>query len=192
MWTVLTLEKGEIDIEEESIPWAYSDIKNTGKQAESILGRLFKWWLSAQQSVSRQPHLGYPYWLACMFLLYDIFPDISAESCHTGNFWTVWRIFFTGSLYAVVFVMLYPGKTHGAGIFPRRHHDWHAALLFSAQPVCHTGSMWWSLGRFLVCSAKYLVTILLPFRKHGKKIIHFFRKRLKKVCRAVKIGLCKL
>ena len=39
---------------------------------------------------------------------------------------------------------------------------------------------------------KIFGTILLPFRKHGKKIIHFFRKRLKKVCRAVKIGLCKL
>ena len=39
---------------------------------------------------------------------------------------------------------------------------------------------------------KIFGTILLPVRKHGKKIIHFFRKRLKKVCRAVKIGLCKL
>ena len=35
----LTLEKGEIDIEDSL---TYSDIKNTGKQAESILGRLFK------------------------------------------------------------------------------------------------------------------------------------------------------
>ena len=38
----LTLEKGEIDIEGRIDSLTYSDIKNTGKQAESILGRLFK------------------------------------------------------------------------------------------------------------------------------------------------------
>lgn len=38
----LTLEKGEIDIEGRIDSLMYSDIKNTGKQAESILGRLFK------------------------------------------------------------------------------------------------------------------------------------------------------
>ena len=36
----LTLEKGEIEGRIDSL--TYSDIKNTGKQAESILGRLFK------------------------------------------------------------------------------------------------------------------------------------------------------
>ena len=39
---LLTLEKGEIDIEGRIDSLTYSDIKNTGKQAESILGRLFK------------------------------------------------------------------------------------------------------------------------------------------------------
>ena len=38
----LTLEKGEIDIEGRIDSLTYSDIKSTGKQAESILGRLFK------------------------------------------------------------------------------------------------------------------------------------------------------
>ena len=38
----LTLEKGEIDIEGRIDSLTYSDIKKTGKQAESILGRLFK------------------------------------------------------------------------------------------------------------------------------------------------------
>ena len=38
----LTLEKGDIDIEGRIDSLTYSDIKNTGKQAESILGRLFK------------------------------------------------------------------------------------------------------------------------------------------------------
>ena len=36
----LTLEKGEIDIEGRIDSLTYSDIKNTGKQAESILGRI--------------------------------------------------------------------------------------------------------------------------------------------------------
>ena len=38
----LTLEKGEIDIEGRIDSLTYSDIKSAGKQAESILGRLFK------------------------------------------------------------------------------------------------------------------------------------------------------
>ena len=38
----VNLEKGEIDIEGRIDSLTYSDIKNTGKQAESILGRLFK------------------------------------------------------------------------------------------------------------------------------------------------------
>jgi hypothetical protein len=36
------LEKGEIDIEGRIDSLTYSDIKSAGKQAESILGRLFK------------------------------------------------------------------------------------------------------------------------------------------------------
>lgn len=38
----LSLEKGEIDIEGRIDSLAYSDVKNAGKQAESLLGRLFK------------------------------------------------------------------------------------------------------------------------------------------------------
>ena len=38
----MALEKGEIDIEGRIDSLTYSDIKSTGKQAESILGRLFK------------------------------------------------------------------------------------------------------------------------------------------------------
>lgn len=38
----LSLEKGEIDIEGRIDSLAYSDVKSAGKQAESILGRLFK------------------------------------------------------------------------------------------------------------------------------------------------------
>lgn len=38
----LSLEKGEIDIEGRIDSLAYSDVKNVGKQAESLLGRLFK------------------------------------------------------------------------------------------------------------------------------------------------------
>ena len=93
----LTLEKGEIDIEGRIDSLTYSDIKNTGKQAESILGRLFKCWLSAQLAVSRQPHLGYPYCMAVQCFFYMIFSGYFAESCHTGISGSVWRIFFTGS-----------------------------------------------------------------------------------------------
>ncbi len=38
----LSLEKGEVDIEGRIDSLAYSDVKNAGKQAESLLGRLFK------------------------------------------------------------------------------------------------------------------------------------------------------
>lgn len=38
----LSLEKGEIDIEGRIDSLAYSEVKSAGKQAESLLGRLFK------------------------------------------------------------------------------------------------------------------------------------------------------
>lgn len=38
----LTLEKGEIDIEGRIDSLVYSDVKKASKQAESLLGRLFK------------------------------------------------------------------------------------------------------------------------------------------------------
>ena len=38
----LSLEKGEIDIEGRIDSMTYSDVKNAGKQTESLLGRLFK------------------------------------------------------------------------------------------------------------------------------------------------------
>ncbi|MGN0143061.1 MAG: sporulation protein YabP [Roseburia sp.] len=38
----LTLEKGEVDIEGRIDSLTYSDVKSAGKQAESLLGRLFK------------------------------------------------------------------------------------------------------------------------------------------------------
>ena len=38
----LSLEKGEIDIEGRIDSLTYSEVKNAGKQAETLLGRLFK------------------------------------------------------------------------------------------------------------------------------------------------------
>jgi len=38
----LSLEKGEIDIEGRIDSLTYSEVKSAGKQAESLLGRLFK------------------------------------------------------------------------------------------------------------------------------------------------------
>lgn len=38
----LSLEKGEVDIEGRIDSLAYSDVKNAGKQVESLFGRLFK------------------------------------------------------------------------------------------------------------------------------------------------------
>lgn len=38
----LNLEKGEIDIEGRIDSLSYSEVKNAGKRAESLLGRLFK------------------------------------------------------------------------------------------------------------------------------------------------------
>ena len=38
----LSLEKGEVDIEGRIDSLTYSDVKTAGKQAESLLGRLFR------------------------------------------------------------------------------------------------------------------------------------------------------
>lgn len=38
----LSLEKGEVDIEGKIDSFLYSEVKNAGKHAESLLGRLFK------------------------------------------------------------------------------------------------------------------------------------------------------
>lgn len=38
----LSLEKGEVDIEGRIDSLTYSEVKNVGKQAESLFGRLFK------------------------------------------------------------------------------------------------------------------------------------------------------
>ena len=38
----LSLEKGEVDIEGRIDSLTYSDVKTSGKQAESLLGRLFR------------------------------------------------------------------------------------------------------------------------------------------------------
>lgn len=38
----LSLEKGEVDIEGKIDSLLYSEVKNAGKQADSLLGRLFK------------------------------------------------------------------------------------------------------------------------------------------------------
>ena len=103
-----------------------------------------------------------------LFLLYDIFRIFRRVVPH-GNFWIgVEDFFYWLCCTAVVFVMLY------------RENDGMVRI-----NVMVFGTVFGLLG-------KIFGTILLPFRKHGKKIIHFFRKRLKKVCRAVKIGLCKL
>ena len=39
---ILSLEKGEVDIEGRIDSLTYSDVKTAGKQAESLLGRLFR------------------------------------------------------------------------------------------------------------------------------------------------------
>ena len=38
----LSLDKGEVDIEGRIDSLTYSDVKTAGKQAESLLGRLFR------------------------------------------------------------------------------------------------------------------------------------------------------
>ena len=121
-----------------------------------------------------------------LFLLYDIFRIFRRVVPH-GNFW-IGVEDFTG----VVFVLLYrenDGMVRGfsiGGIMIGMLLYYFLLSRFVIRiNVMVFGTVFGLLG-------KIFGTILLPFRKHGKKIIHFFRKRLKKVCRAVKIGLCKL
>lgn len=127
-----------------------------------------------------------------LFLLYDIFRIFRRVVPH-GNFWIGVEDFFYWLCYtAVVFVMLYrenDGMVRGfsiGGIMIGMLLYYFLLSRFVIRiNVMVFGTVFGLLG-------KIFGTILLPFRKHGKKIIYFFRKRLKKVCRAVKIGLCKL
>ena len=127
-----------------------------------------------------------------LFLLYDIFRIFRRVVPH-GNFWIgVEDFFYWLCCTAVVFVMLYrenDGMVRGfsiGGIMIGMLLYYFLLSRFVIRiNVMVFGTVFGLLG-------KIFGTILLPFRKHGKKIIHFFRKRLKKVCRAVKIGLCKL
>lgn len=48
------------------------------------------------------------------------------------------------------------------------------------------------LGTVLRFVRKVLGTVLRPFTKTGKKILIFLGKQLKKLCKAIKMGLCKL
>ena len=127
-----------------------------------------------------------------LFFLYDILRIFRRILPH-GNIWIgvedfLYWIIFTG----VVFVLLYrenDGMVRGfsiGGIMIGMLLYYFLLSRFVIRiNVMVFGTVFGLLG-------KIFGTILLPFRKHGKKIIHFFRKRLKKVCRAVKIGLCKL
>ena len=103
-----------------------------------------------------------------LFLLYDIFRIFRRVVPH-GNFWIgVEDFFYWLCCTAVV-----------AGIFHRRHHDWHAALLFSAQPVCHTDQcdgLWdgfWSARQNIWY---YFTTI----QKTWEKNYTFFQKTIEK------------
>lgn len=48
------------------------------------------------------------------------------------------------------------------------------------------------LGTVLKFIGRILGIIGAPFVKNGKKIINFLRKQLKKLCKVIKMGLCKL
>ena len=127
-----------------------------------------------------------------LFLLYDIFRIFRRVVPH-GNFWIgVEDFFYWLCCTAVVFVMLYRendglvrGFSIGGIMIGMLLYYFLLSRFVIRINVMVFGTVFDLLG-------KIFGTILLPFRKHGKKIIHFFRKRLKKVCRAVKIGLCKL
>ena len=127
-----------------------------------------------------------------LFFLYDILRIFRRILPH-GNIWIgvedfLYWIIFTG----VVFVLLYrenDGMVRGFSIGGIVLGMLLYYLLLS-RFVIRINVM--VFGVVFGLLGKIFGTILLPVRKHGKKIIHFFRKRLKKVCRAVKIGLCKL
>ena len=172
----LTLEKGEIDIE--------------GR----IYFRKAVQMMAVSAAISEQAaSLGVSILIGgALFLLYDIFRIFRRVVPH-GNFWIgVEDFFYWLCCTAVVFVMLYrenDGMVRGfsiGGIMIGMLLYYFLLSRFVIRiNVMVFGTVFGLLG-------KIFGTILLPFRKHGKKIIHFLRKRLKKVCRAVKIGLCKL
>ncbi len=127
-----------------------------------------------------------------LFLLYDIFRIFRRVVPH-GNLWIgVEDFFYWLCCTAVVFVMLYrenDGMVRGFSIGGIVIGMLFYYLLLSRFVIRINVMVFGTVFRLL---GKMFGTILLPLRKHGKKFIHFFRKRLKKVYRAVKIGLCKL
>lgn len=129
---------------------------------------------------------------AALFFLYDIFRIFRRVVPH-NNFWIGMEDF----LYwlcstAVVFVMLYrenDGMVRG----------------FSIGGIVLGMLVYYALiSRFMIrinvvifrtifgVIGRIAGVIFRPVKKQGKKFTSFFRKQLKKVCRAVKMGLCKL
>lgn len=127
-----------------------------------------------------------------LFLLYDILRIFRRVVPH-GNFWIgVEDFFYWLCCTAVVFVMLYQendGMVRGFSI---------GGIVFGMLLY------YLLLSRFVIrinvkvfctvfgVTGRFLRVIFRPFRKQKKKFTSFFRKQLKKVYRAVKMGLCKL
>ena len=127
-----------------------------------------------------------------LFLLYDIFRIFRRIVPH-GNFLIgVEDFLYWLCCTAVVFVMLYQendGMVRGFSIGGIVLGMLFYYVLLS-RFVIRINVM--VFGTFFGLFGRIFGTFLLSVKKQGKKIIHFFRKRLKKVCRAVRIGLCKL
>ena len=127
-----------------------------------------------------------------LFLFYDILRIFRRVVPH-GNFWIgVEDFLYWLCCTAVVFVMLYQendGMVRGFSI---------GGIVFGMLLY------YLLLSRFVIrinvkvfrtvfgVAGRFLRVIFRPFRKQKKKFTSFFRKQLKKVYRAVKMGLFKL
>lgn len=129
---------------------------------------------------------------AALFLLYDVLRIFRRIVPH-GNLWigledfTYWLV-CTG----VVFVMLYQendGMVRGFAFGGVLLGMLFYYLLFSRYVVRLNVLVW---GSVLGVLGKILGAFFRPVIKIIQKIVRFFRKQLKKIWKAVKMGLCKL
>lgn len=129
---------------------------------------------------------------ACLFLLYDGFRIFRRIVPH-GTVWTGVEDFVYWLLCtAAVFVMLYrenDGMVRGFAIGGVVAGMALYFVLFSRFVI---GVNVFLLRKILGVAGRILGTFFTPAARRGKKILLFFRKRLKKMAKAVKMGLCKL
>ena len=129
---------------------------------------------------------------AALFLLYDMLRIFRRVAAH-GNFWIGLEDFFYWVLCTgVVFLMIYQendGMARGFAFGGVLLGMFFYYLLLSRYVVRINVLVWKTVLGFF---GRIFGVVLRPVRKVFKITAGFFRKQLKKIWKAVKMGLCKL